>query len=433
MRGYPAPRRAKSIVFYKRNKATLEDVSSPQDVFTYSQERGNPRWGVLVEPIVVGLCPTDQAGGNLDFPPGSIRSFGDPQSPAVAGHEFVGRVVRANEYSAKKLFKKNIAVGDAVVVDVNIGCGECFECRRGDPPLYCRNGATFLGIGTTAGASWVKKQTGRNHLPGAYTKGFVVVPASNVHKIPMRNIHSMGQLAVFSQSDAVACAKTSCDAMGISFFEKTRGFKNPTMLVIGAGRVGAWHVAVARELLPNIVIYMADINKKNLDTVGDLFRIPHARRYLVSKKAYNPYSRKSISAHFGKELFFDFIVDAAGHHVFNGNIITRLMKESLASGGVFCTTAHVGVRGVDAGHPALILGMKKFLNGLSPQNNFKFAISFLSKNVQKFTPFMTEIKGGLHEKLAHIVESGGGEYKKKMGGTTFYSVIHRVGFKKRKR
>ena len=99
--------------------------------------------GVLVEPIVVGLCPTDQAGGNLDFPPGSIRSFGDPQSPAVAGHEFVGRVVRANEYSAKKLFKKNIAVGDAVVVDVNIGCGECFECRRGDPPLYCRNGATF--------------------------------------------------------------------------------------------------------------------------------------------------------------------------------------------------------------------------------------------------------------------------------------------------
>ena len=37
---------------------------------------------------------------------------------------------------------------------------------------------------------------------------------------------------------------------------------------------------------------------------------------------------------------------------------------------------------------------------------------------------MVEIRGGLNEKLARIVETGGGEYKKRMKGTTFYSVLN---------
>lgn len=417
-----------SIVFYKRRKARLEAVLGADDIHDFSSRFGNGRWGVLVKPLIVGLCPTDQAGGNLDFPPGSTRSFNDPQAPAVAGHEFVGKIVRANEDSLQKLAERGISVGDIVAVDINVGCGECFNCLRGEPPLYCAKGATFIGIGTSPGVSWVKEQTGREHLPGAYTKGFVVAPASNVHKIPFNNSEGMSRLAVFSQTDAVACAKTSCDAMGITTFEKLRGFANPKMLVVGAGRIGAWHAAVAKELLPNIEIYLADIDKDNLDTVGNLFGVSEDRKYLVPSgldKPYSkPYSKENLESRFGKGCLFDFIVDAAGHNTLSGETIMALMRESMAKGGVFCTTSHTGVSGIDAGAPDLILGMKRFLNGLSPQNNFEYAVAFLAQHAEKYEPFVKEIKGGLHEALAHIVETGGGEYKKRMEGTTFYSVVN---------
>ncbi|MBI2108804.1 MAG: alcohol dehydrogenase catalytic domain-containing protein [Parcubacteria group bacterium] len=421
---------AASILFCKRGKAELKKVVTPNDVYEYSLKHKDGRWGVLIQPLVVGLCPTDEAGGNRDFPPGSTRSFADSKNPAVAGHEFIGKVVRVNKNAQKKLSERNIAVGDIVAVDINIGCGECFPCRRGDPPLYCKGGATFLGVGTSPGAFWVKKQTGREHLPGAYTTGFVVAPARNVYKIPLKNVKNVNQLAVFSQTDAVACAKTSCDAMGITTFKQMRGFGDPAMLVIGSGRVGAWHVAVAKELLPNTQIFLADIDKENLTTVGNLFDIPEERRYLVSANSKNPYARKSLEAHFGKNILFDFVVDAAGHHTLSGRVIMQILRESTAKGGVFCTTSHTGVNRIDAGDPELILGMKRFLNGLSPQNNFEYAVSFLAKNIKKYEPFVKEIKGGLNETLAHIVETGGGEYKKQMEGTTFYSVVNDIDFLK---
>lgn len=426
--GYGMPAHAESIIFYEPGKARVESVITPKDVYEYSLRNSKGRWGVLIQPLIVGLCPTDQAGGNLIFPPGSARSLGDPHSPAVPGHEFVGRVISFNRQSMEQLTKKGIKPGDVVVGDINIGCGECFQCRRGDPSIYCSKGTSFIGVGSSRNSFWVESQTGRPHLPGAYTKGFVVIPASNVHKIPLKSIKSAGQLAVFSQSDGVACAKTSCDAMGISNFKQARGFDDPKMLIIGAGRIGAWHAAVAQDLLPNIVIYLADIDEENLSIVGGLFGIPKNRRYLVPKNSKNQYSKEKLGSHFGKNILFDFILDAAGHDALDGKTVTRLLRESVANGGAFCTTSHAGIKGVEAGHPSLVLGMKRFLNGLSPQNNFDYAITFLSANLKKFAPFMVEIKGGLSLQLAQIVATGGEIYKKHMEGTTFYSVANHIDF-----
>ncbi|MBI4118608.1 MAG: alcohol dehydrogenase catalytic domain-containing protein [Parcubacteria group bacterium] len=417
---------AESIVFHKPGRAKLEDVIAPSDVFEYSTKSRNGRWGVRVEPLVVGLCPTDQAGGSRDFPPGSTRSFDDPKNPAVAGHEFVGRVVEANPDARQKLSERGISMGDTVVVDINVGCGECTSCLRGDPPLYCRKGATFLGIGSSPGASWVREQTGREHLPGAYTNGFVIAPASNIYSVPVKRFENINQLAVFSQTDAVACAKTSCDTMGVTTFKQLRGFDNPKMLIVGAGRIGAWHVAVANDLLPNLEVYLADIDEENLCNVGDLFAIPEEKRYLVPKDLENPYSKENLESQFGEGVLFDFIVDAAGHNTLSGETIMKLMHESLAKGGAFCTTSHTGISGIDAGHPELLLGAKRFLNGLSPQNNFPYAVAFLARHLKKYESFVKEIKGGLHKELVHIVETGGGEYKKQMEGTTFYSVVGKV-------
>src|SRR3989338_8297665 len=94
---------ASSIVFYEPGKAKLEETITQNDVYEHSFKHSSGRWGVLIKPLVVGLCPTDQAGGNRDFPPGSTRSFDNSKNPAVAGHEFVGEIIEANEPSLKGL------------------------------------------------------------------------------------------------------------------------------------------------------------------------------------------------------------------------------------------------------------------------------------------------------------------------------------------
>ncbi|MGW4065124.1 NAD(P)-dependent alcohol dehydrogenase [Amycolatopsis sp. NPDC004747] len=75
---------------------------------------------VVVEIAGVGLCHTDLAAkdGHLPFP-----------LPGVFGHEGSGVVTAVGESVAK------VAVGDKVVLSFN-SCGECRECRRGEP-AYC--------------------------------------------------------------------------------------------------------------------------------------------------------------------------------------------------------------------------------------------------------------------------------------------------------
>src|SRR3989338_8314822 len=128
----------------------------------------------------------------LEFPPGSTKSFSNKKSPAVTGHEFIGQVIEATAQGKKDLSRKGIKVGDMVAGDINVGCGFCLQCRRGDPAVYCTSGATFAGVGTAPeGVAWVKKQTGRNHIPGGYTEGFVVLPATHVHKVPVRKYQTL--------------------------------------------------------------------------------------------------------------------------------------------------------------------------------------------------------------------------------------------------
>lgn len=416
------PESAKSVVFYKKGKASVTTVSTPNDVFQKNAKSGG-RWNVAVKPLAVGLCPSDMAGGALEFPPKSTRSLPDLENPAVAGHEFIGEVIGASERGRAELLARGIKIGDIVAGDINVGCGYCTQCKRGDPAVYCSNGATFAGVGSSPSAiGWVEKQTGRKHLPGAYTEGFIVLPAQSMHKVPKNILKKRSHLGLFSQADPVACSKTSCDTMGITTFKEMRGFDNPSVLVIGAGRLGVWHIAVIKELLPNAQIFIADIKEENLALVGRLFGITKKHRYLATGE--DAFSRKHMERAFGKNVFFDFVIDTAGHGVLTGAMITDMLLSSCAQGGKFWTTAHTGVAGVDAGHPLLLLGSKSFGNGLSPQNNFPYAIEFLKKNMEKYVDCMIEIPGGLSDELAHIVATGGSDYKRSAAGVMFFSIVN---------
>src|SRR3989338_448076 len=105
-------------------------------------------------------------------------------------------------------------------------------------------------------------------------------------------------------------------------------------------------------------------------------------------------------------------------------MIPDVLLYNVDQGGKFWTTSHTGVSGVDAGHPMLLLGSKSFGNGLSPQNNFPYAIDFLAKNLKKYRRCLAELPDGLGGELARIVATGGSEQKQKASGIIFYTLLN---------
>ncbi|MCU1541636.1 MAG: alcohol dehydrogenase GroES pr otein, partial [Arthrobacter sp.] len=82
-----------------------------------------PRDGeVLVRVWRSGICGTDLHIAKGTFPA--------PNLPLTLGHEFSGTIAALGSSTG------SLAVNDNVVVDINIACGHCFFCRRGQK-LFC--------------------------------------------------------------------------------------------------------------------------------------------------------------------------------------------------------------------------------------------------------------------------------------------------------
>ena len=73
-----------------------------------------------MELIASGICGTD-----LHFHNGKLAIT----PPTVIGHEFVGRIVDLNPEEGKSY---GLQVGDAVIADIAVPCGECILCKSGD-------------------------------------------------------------------------------------------------------------------------------------------------------------------------------------------------------------------------------------------------------------------------------------------------------------
>ncbi len=110
--------------------------------------------------IASGICGTD-----VHFHNGKLAI--DP--PTVIGHEFVGRIEDVNPDEAAKY---GLALGDAVIADIAVPCGECLLCRSGDD-------ANCVAMKVTNGGSIDESP----YLWGGYVeKNFT--PLTNLIRIP---------------------------------------------------------------------------------------------------------------------------------------------------------------------------------------------------------------------------------------------------------
>ncbi|MFI5390129.1 MAG: L-threonine 3-dehydrogenase [Bacteriovoracales bacterium] len=153
--------------------------------------------------------------------------------PLVTGHEFFGVIEKLG--SEVKEFKK----GDRVSGEGHITCGHCRNCRAGKQHL-CRN---TVGVGVTR--------------PGCFAD-FIVLPASNVFKIPKEIPDEIA--SIFDPFGNAVHTALSFDLVG------------EDVLVTGAGPIGIMAAAVARHVgARNVVI--TDVNDYRLNLAKKLGNI----------------------------------------------------------------------------------------------------------------------------------------------------------------
>ena len=117
----------------------LKEQSTPQPTGTE----------VLLKVLAAGVCHSDLhlSEGYFDLGGGKRLSLADRgmKLPITLGHENVGQVVAVGPQA------KGVKVGDRVLANPWIGCGECAVCQRGDDNL-CR-AMRSLGVFSNGGYS----------------------------------------------------------------------------------------------------------------------------------------------------------------------------------------------------------------------------------------------------------------------------------------
>ena len=168
---------------------------------------------VLVKVARTGICGTDIHIFN--------GHYAADRLPLVPGHEFCGTVA---ERGANV---RHLDIGTRVVVDINIGCGACFWCRRNEV-LNCAE-VTQVGIGRD----------------GAFAD-YVAVPARLA--IPVKADIADDVLVL---TEPVACVVRAARKAGVTFGQ--------SVVIFGAGPIGNLHVQMMR-LVGAAPIIVADLS-----------------------------------------------------------------------------------------------------------------------------------------------------------------------------
>lgn len=421
------PKTQRAIVFPARGRAEVWEVEVPR----FWSDEGP--WNVVMRPLAVGRCPSDTACCEEEFPP-NFRLPADTQA-VVSGHEQVVEVVAASEAARRD----GIEVGGWYVYDINIGCGEldCYPCSvQKRPGIDCAKGTLFQGIGAID-ETWVLRQTGLRHVPGSYVYdpesrqgGIMVGRHTQLHLVDRSKLRSEADLAVLTQSDALACA-----------FYATRGiaklhawdeaFRPAIFLIGGGGRIAYWlaEAALADRGRDGVDIFLADVDVDRLRLTAERLGLPRGNTYLVDPQDPEAFSAARIRRglpNLEAGRWFNVIFDAAGHKYVGAAATSRMFREKvLDRNGTYITTAHGGIPGIQAGAFETVLANQRFSGSLSPHRFIPQATAHLQARLPRYAPHMVITHREIDPSLAQKVRVAGRDPDIGRGANTYIAMWHR--------
>lgn len=265
---------------------------------------------VLIRVKYTGICGTDY----------SIYTgkYSRDRLPLIPGHEFSGTIVKVGKDVI------SLEVGERVTADINMSCGHCFYCKRGQK-LMCPE---FKQLGI--------------HINGTYAE-YVKAPWELVHKLP-ENIDFLKGAFI----EPISCVIHSAKAMQVEI--------GASVAILGS-KLGMLHAAVAKTRGASPVILLGR-NKKRLDMARKM-----GADYTINvKEVSNPVEEvKKLTEGRGA----DFVVEAVG--------IPQTYRQALEMtrpGGVL---AAFGITGVDDTIPLkpfdIVLGERKIVGSCAGFGN----------------------------------------------------------------
>jgi L-gulonate 5-dehydrogenase len=194
-------------------------INKPLDIKIIEMEKPiiDTHNNVLIKIKAAGICGSDV---HIYHGMNAAASY-----PRIMGHEMVGEVAEIGTDVTK------VKVGDRVIVDQVVNCGECYACRRGRGNV-CTN-LKVRGV----------------HIHGGYCE-YVAVPETDVYLLPDS----------LSYEDAVMIEPATIAVQSCSRAELT---PEDTLLILGYGALGASILKIAR--LSGATIIVADVVDKKLE------------------------------------------------------------------------------------------------------------------------------------------------------------------------
>jgi len=206
----------KAMVLTAPGELKLDEVAKP----------AAGRSDVLVKVTHSGICGTDYKIFNGSIP---VRY------PRIMGHEMAGEVVDAGD--------SNLRVGERVIVDPELYCGNCFHCRIGQTHL-CPNGQL---LGRDANGGFAE---------------YLAAPKSQVFRLP----DSIGRNAA-----PIIQVLTTC----LHAQRQVDIFPGEYVVVQGLGVTGQLHVQLAKARGATVIGVTRSADKRALaETLGADLTIP---------------------------------------------------------------------------------------------------------------------------------------------------------------
>jgi len=192
---------------------------------------------ILLKVKAGGICGSDV---HIYHGTSSVATY-----PRVIGHEIAGEIIEKGDGVT------NFSIGDRVVMDPVISCGECYQCRIGR-----RNVCGKLKVRSA-------------HVDGGYQE-YIVLPQESIYLIP----------ADLSWEEAIMIEPFTIAEQVCSRAEIT---KDDTVFIMGAGPVGLSILKMAKLygatcIISDVVEYKLEygadavINAKNTDVKEEILK-----------------------------------------------------------------------------------------------------------------------------------------------------------------
>ncbi|WP_061960710.1 zinc-dependent dehydrogenase [Demequina flava] len=207
----------KALVFYAPEDVRVEDVPEP--------EVGPGEVKIRVRNC--STCGTDVKifhNGHQNLSP-----------PRIIGHEIAGEVVATGDGV------EGWSEGDRVQVIAAVPCGDCYECSRG----------------------WMEVCQNQTSMGYQYSGGFaeyMIVPREVMKVDGLNRIPEGVGFDEASAAEPLACAINAQSILGIE--------EGDTVVVFGAGPIGAMHIRLARANGAGRV-FLIDVNAERLKMTAD--------------------------------------------------------------------------------------------------------------------------------------------------------------------